>query len=164
MCGGCGTAQASWADAVLSRAHARGVVARIASALGHRLSIRASPSGWTVSRAGSAPAVCRTARELAHVLRPEVEVLQERDGADGLLQRMLTEGEHRPVTVTRGDVPAGMVRAAPDDRARPVRPEEVIPSVLHACLLEVAGIAAPRLQLSDDEGLWILDPSSHAGG
>ncbi|MDR6877491.1 hypothetical protein [Microbacterium barkeri] len=68
------------------------------------------------------------------------------------------------MTVTRGDVPAGMVRAAPDDRARPVRPEEVIPSVLHACLLEVAGIAAPRLQLSDDEGCWILDPSSHSGG
>ncbi|WP_324013514.1 hypothetical protein [Microbacterium sp. JZ37] len=149
---------------MLSRAHARGVVARIASALGHRLSVRASPSGWTVSRAGSAPAVCRTARELAHVLRPDVEVLCARDGADGLLQRMLTEGEHRPVTVARGDVPAGVVGAAPDDRARPVRPEEVIPWVLHACLLEVAGVAAPRLLLSDDEGRWILDPSSHAGG
>lgn len=163
MCGGCGAAQATWADAVLSRAHARSVVARIASGLGRRLVVQVSPSGWTIQRPGAAPTVCRTAAQLAGALVAEVESALADGDEEAFLQRMRATGEHRAVTLRRGDLPARVVRSADEADAPPVPREAVIPAVLHACLVAAAGKPMPRVTLSDEQGPWVLDPSSHAG-
>lgn len=97
MCGACARERTTWADAVLSRAYARMVVARIAGDLATRKIVRAGPAGWTVTGPSGGQRVCRSVSQLVQALEPDLDRAFRVLGAAELERRILRVGRHRPL-------------------------------------------------------------------
>ncbi|KAB1649477.1 hypothetical protein [Pseudoclavibacter endophyticus] len=117
--------------------------------------------------------MCQTSDELAAALLPFTEsaafVSQGRTSNAWsdvhLIPALLAERPHRPLEVSRHEVPNGLVEPI---RGGTVTDLDVIASdvtvhhLLARCLLHAAGAPTPPAVFVDDEGLWSLRPRGPA--